>query len=48
MDNDYIQYKMRGEIIIPKLQRLQLWSVGMDKWFYPTFNRACGYLSMLG
>ena len=33
---------------IPKLQRLHRWSLGMDKWFHPTFYNECNYLSMLG
>ena len=32
---------------IPKLQRCNRWSLGMDKWFYPTFYWARDYLSML-
>ena len=35
-------------LFIPKLQRLHRWSLGMDKYFHPTLNRACDYLSMLG
>ena len=33
---------------IPKLQRCNRWSLGMDKWFHPTLYWACDYLSMLG
>ena len=33
---------------IPKLQRCNRWSLGMDKIFYPTLYWACNYLSMLG
>ena len=33
---------------IPKLQRCNRWSLGMDKWFNPTLFWACDYLSMLG
>ena len=33
---------------IPKLQRCNRWSLGMDKQFYPTLLWACDYLSMLG
>ena len=33
---------------VPKLQRLNRWSLGMDKWFHPTLHRACDYLSLLG
>ena len=33
---------------IPKLQRCNRWSLGMDKWFHPTLYHACDYLSMLG
>ena len=33
---------------IPKLQRCNRWSLGMDKLFHPTHYRACDYLSMLG
>ena len=33
---------------IPKLQRGNRWSLGMDKSFNPTFPWACDYLSMLG
>ena len=28
---DYINYKVRDEIIIPKHQQLHRWSLGMDK-----------------
>ena len=33
---------------IPKLERLHRWSLGMDKWFYPTLFWACNYFSLLG
>ena len=33
---------------IPKLQRLQRWSLGMDKLFHLTLYNECNYLSMLG
>ena len=33
---------------IPKLQRCNRWSLGMDKLFHPTLYQACNYLSMLG
>ena len=33
---------------IHKLQRLHLWSLGMDKYFHPIFYKGCGYLFMLG
>ena len=33
---------------IPKLQRCNRWSLGMDKQFNPTFYQACNYLYMLG
>ena len=33
---------------IPKLQRCNRWSWGMDELFHPTFHWACDYLSMLG
>ena len=33
---------------IPKLQRCNRWSLGMDKCFHHTLNWACDYLSMLG
>ena len=33
---------------IPKLQRCNRWSLGMDKYFHHTFYQACDYLSMLG
>ena len=28
--------------------RIQLWSLGMDKWFRPPIYRACDYLPILG
>ena len=33
---------------IPKLQRCNRWSLGMDKWFHPKLCWTCDYLSMLG
>ena len=33
---------------IPERQRCSRWSLGMDKWFYPTLYLACHILSMLG
>ena len=33
---------------IPKLERCNRWSLGMDKLFHPTVYWACDYLSMLG
>ena len=33
---------------IPKLQRCNRWSLGMDKWLHPTHYNGCNYLSMLG
>ena len=33
---------------IPKLQRCNRWSLGMDKLFQATLYQACNYLSMLG
>ena len=33
---------------IPKLQRWNRWSLGMDKLFHTTLYSACDYLSMLG
>ena len=33
---------------IPKLQRCNRWSLGMDKWFHTTLYNGCNYLSMLG
>ena len=33
---------------IPKLQRCNRWSLGMDKLFHPTLYMACDYVSMLG
>ena len=35
-------------ISIPKLQRCNRWSLGMDKYFHSTLYWACDYLSMLG
>ena len=35
-------------LCIPKLQRLHRWSLGMDKWFHPTYYEGYNYLSMLG
>ena len=36
------------KLLIPKLQRLCRWSLGMDKYFHPTHYWTCDYLSMLG
>ena len=33
---------------IPKLQRCNRWSLGMDKKFHPIVYNECDYLSMLG
>ena len=33
---------------IPKLQRCNRWSLGMEKQFHPTEYYGCNYLSMLG
>ena len=33
---------------IPKLQRCNRWSLGMDNKFHLTFYQTCNYLSMLG
>ena len=33
---------------IPKLQRINRWSLGMDKSFHPTVHNGCNYLSILG
>ena len=33
---------------IPKLQRCNRWSLGMDKQFHPTLYNGCNYLSILG
>ena len=38
----------RNNLSIPKLQRYNRWSLGMDKKFHPTFHWARDYLSMLG
>ena len=35
-------------LFIPKLQRFNRWSLGMDKYFNPTLYWACDYLYMLG
>ena len=37
-----------NNLSIPQLQRCNLWSLGMDKYFHPTFNWTCDYLFMLG
>ena len=31
-----------------QIQRLHLWSLGMDKWFHLTIYNGCNYLSILG
>ena len=33
---------------IPKLQRYNRWSLGMDKLFHPILYNGCDYISMLG
>ena len=38
----------RNYLSIPKLQRCNRWSLGMDKQFHPALFWACNYLSMLG
>ena len=43
-----LQYLGWNHWSIPKLQRCNRWSLGMDMLFHPTFNWACDYLSMLG
>ena len=35
-------------IFIPKPQRCNRWSLGMDKWFHPKLYWVCDYLSTLG
>ena len=35
-------------LFIPKHQRCNRWSLGMNKYFYPTLHWAYDYLSMLG
>ena len=35
-------------LYIPKLQRCNRWSLGMDKLFHPIFYNGCNCLSMLG
>ena len=37
-----------NDLSIPKLQRCNCWSLGMDKSFHPTLYCACDYLCMLG
>ena len=32
---------------IPKLQRCNRWSLGMNKYFHPTLHNECNYLSIL-
>ena len=32
---------------IPKLERLRRWSLGMNKYFHPTFYNGCDYFPML-
>ena len=48
--NNYIHYKVWDEISfsIPKLQRCNRWSLGVDKLFHPTLFGACDHLFMLG
>ena len=40
--------KVWDEIINPFPNFNGCWSLGMDKWFYPTFYNGCNCLSMLG
>ena len=35
-------------VSIPKLQRCNRWSLGMDEQFHPSLCNVCNYLSMLG
>ena len=35
--SNYMPSKVRGELSIPKLQRLYGWSLRMEKSFHPTF-----------
>ena len=35
-------------VSIPKLQRCNRWSLGMDKYLHTTLYNGCNYLSMLG
>ena len=42
------QYVRWNYLSIPKLQRLHRWSLEIDKFFLPTLNRGCNYLSLLG
>ena len=37
-----------NNLSIPKLQRCNRWSLGMDKLFHTTVYNGCNYLSMLG
>ena len=45
--SNYIHYKLWDEITYPLLN-FNGTSLGMNKWFHPTFYWACDYLSMLG
>ena len=47
--SNYMPSKVWDEITsIPKLQRCNRWSLGMDKHFHATHYTVCNYLSMLG
>ena len=50
MDKEsHAQWYVRWNYLsIPKLQRCNRWSLGMDKWFNLTLYNGCNYLSMLG
>ena len=37
-----------NSLSIPKLQRLNRWSLGVDEQVHPTFYNGCNYLSMVG
>ena len=37
-----------NHLSIPKLQRCNRWSLGMDMLFHPTFYNGCNYLFILG
>ena len=37
-----------NSLSIPKLQRCNRWSLGMDKLFLPMLYKGCNYLSMMG
>ena len=48
--SNHIHYKVSYEIIypFPNFQQRRRWSLGMDKFFYPTLCWSCNYLSILG